>query len=572
MPDSLIDLAGLRVGGEEFLAAVLATAGQPVWVIDPDGLVRFANPAAISALGYERADELSGRESHSTIHYRRKDGAPFPAEECPLRRTLASGEKVTVELDWFVRRDGSMFPVSYVSVPLEMAGGRGAVVTFTDIEDRLRPDEALGETDAALASQHASLRDELARLADEQAALRRVATLVAEAAPAPELFGAVTQEVGQLLRTDAAAMIRYEHGVMTAVGNWTAEGVNADTEVGRQWPLEGDSLAPRIVKTGQSARIDDWREVPGPVGDYARTELGLSSSVGSPILVGGRVWGNIVVHSTSGRLPSDTEERLAGFTGLVATAIANSEAQAEVERLADEQAALRRVATLVARGVPPSELFVAVVAEVGRLLGADLAGMINYGDEGTISPVATWAAVGDHPEVRGRWSLEGDKLATTISRTGRPAREDDWDEVSGPIAVFVREHLEINSSVGSPVMLEGRVWGALFVHSTSGDALPAGTEAHLSRLHGARRDRDLQQRGAGQGGAAGGRAGGPAARGDPGRAGVAFGRGVRSGGRGAEAPAVDGGNGDLAIRGGRHGHDRRELERGLPSARRQRVP
>ena len=118
---------------------------------------------------------------------------------------------------------------------------------------------------------------------------------------------------------------------MTAVGNWTAEGVDADTEVGRQWPLEGDSLAPRIVKTGQSARIDDWRDVPGPVGDYVRTELGLSSSVGSPILVGGRVWGNLVVHSTSGPLPSDTEERLAGFTELVATAIANSEAQAEVE-------------------------------------------------------------------------------------------------------------------------------------------------------------------------------------------------------------------------------------------------
>ena len=367
-------------------------------------------------------------------------------------------------------------------------------------------------------------------------------------------------------------MIRYEHGVMTAVGNWTAEGVNADTEVGRQWPLEGDSLAPRIVKTGQSARIDDWRDVPGPVGDYARTELGLSSSVGSPILVGGRVWGNLVVHSTSGRLPSDTEERLAGFTGLVATAIANSEAQAEVERLADEQAALRRVATLVAQGVPPSELFVAVVAEVGRLLGADLAGMINYGAEGTITPVATWAAVGEHPEVRGRWSLEGDRLATTISRTGRPAREDDWADVSGPIAAFVREQLGINSSVGSPVIAGGPGVGRVVRPLDERGRASRGHRGTPRRLHGARRDRDLQQRGARQGGAAGGRAGGPAARGDAGRAGVASGRGVRSGGRGAEAPAVDGGNGDLAVRGRRHGHGRRELERGIPSGRRQRVP
>jgi PAS domain S-box-containing protein len=480
MPESLIDVAGLRVGAEEFLPAVLEAVAQPIWVVDHDGVIRFANPAAISALGYERADELSGHNSHTTIHYRHTDGSPFPAAECPLLRPLATGETVTTELDWLVRRDGSMFPVSYTSVPLQMRDGRGAVVAFTDIEDRLRAEEDLGEPDAGLAARHASLRDQLARLADEQAALRRVATLVAQGVPASELFGAVTKQVGQLLRTDAAAMIRYGGDVMTAVGNWTADGVEADTEVGRQWPLEGDSLAPRILKTGQSARIDDWRDVPGPVGDYVRTRLGLSSSVGSPILVEGRVWGNLVVHSTSGPLPGDTEERLAAFTELVATAVANSEAQAEVRRLADEQAALRRVATLVAKAVPPGELFDAVVAEVGGLFGADLAGMIQYGSDGTVTAVATWAAVAEHPAVSGRWSLEGDRLATTISTTGRPAREDHWADVSGPIAAFVREQLGIDSSVGSPVVVEDRVWGALFVHSTRGEPLPAGTEEPLT--------------------------------------------------------------------------------------------
>ncbi len=480
MPESMIDLAGLWVGAEEFLVTVLETTQQPFWVVDHDGLIRFANPAAIVALGYDRAEELSVHQSHATIHYRHKDGTPFPAEECPLLRPLVTGETVRSDLDWFIRRDGSTFPVSYVSVPIEAREGRGALVTFTDIEDLLRIAEAGGGPDAKLAEQYAVLRDELARLADEQAALRRVATLVAQGVPASELFGAVTKEVGQLLRTDAAAMIRYERDVMTAVGNWTAEGVEADTEIGRQWPFEGDSLAPQILKTGQSARIDDWRDVPGPIGDYVRSRLRLSSSVGSPILVEGRVWGNVVVHSTSGPLPGDTEARLAAFTELVATAIANSEAQAEVGRLADEQAALRRVATLVAEAVPPGELFEAVVAEVGGLFGADLAGMIQYQPFGTVTAVATWAAVGEHPPVRGRWSLEGDRLATTISTTSRPAREDDWAGVSGPIAAFVREQLGIDSSVGSPVVVEGRVWGALFVHSTHGKPLPVGTETRLT--------------------------------------------------------------------------------------------
>ncbi len=374
---------------------------------------------------------------------------------------------------------------SSVGAPIVVDGRSWGVVIVSSKGDQALPADTEARIAAftelvATAIANTEAQTERGRLADEQAALRRVATLVAQGVPAPELFAAVTEEVGQLLRVDAAAMIRYGRDVITAVGNWTAEGVHADTEVGRQWPLEGDSLAPRIVKTGQSARIDDWRDVAGPVGDYVRAELGLSSSVGSPILVGGRVWGNIVVHSTRGPLPGDTEERLAGFTELVATAVANSDAQAEVRRLADEQAALRRVATLVAQAVAPSELFVAVAAEVGGLLEADLAGMIQYGDDETITPVATWAAVGEHPEVAGRWSLEGDRLATAIATTGRPAREDDWAEVSGPIAAFVREHLGINSSVGSPVVVAGRVWGALFVHSTSGEPLPAGTEARLA--------------------------------------------------------------------------------------------
>jgi PAS domain S-box-containing protein len=162
MDGSPIDFAGLRVGADEFLAAVVEGPGQPLFVTDHADVIRFVNSAAVSALGYERADELAGRARHSTIHWRREDGTAFPADECPLLRTLATGEPITSERDWFVRGDGSTFPVSYVSAPLEMRGGRGAVVLFTDLEDQLR---------------------DATRLADEQAALRRVATLVARAVP-----------------------------------------------------------------------------------------------------------------------------------------------------------------------------------------------------------------------------------------------------------------------------------------------------------------------------------------------------------------------------------------------------
>jgi signal transduction histidine kinase len=222
-----------------------------------------------------------------------------------------------------------------------------------------------------------------------------------------------------------------------------------------------------------------YDDASGPIAAMLRG-LGIRSSVGAPIVVDGHRWGAAIVSSKGDQpLSADAEDRIAAFTELVATAISNSESQAERGRLADEQAALRRVATLVARAVPPGELFVAVIAEVGRLIGADLTGMLRYEADGTVTAAAAWAAVGEHPEVRGRWSLEGNSVAATIARTGQPAREDNWAEVSGPIAELVRDQLGIKSTVGSPVVVEGRVWGALVVHSTQAEPLAAGTEERL---------------------------------------------------------------------------------------------
>jgi PAS domain S-box-containing protein len=181
LPDSLTELGGLKVGADDFLAAVLQAAAQPIWVVDPEGLIRFANPAAAAALGYDAPDKLRGRHSHETIHYKHPDGSPYPAAECPMLLPRTTGETVTSELDWFFRRDGSMFPVSYVSVPLELPDGRGAVVAFTDIEARLSAEQLLREREASLA--------------EEQDSLRRVAALVAGGAPAAEVFEMVAKEV-----------------------------------------------------------------------------------------------------------------------------------------------------------------------------------------------------------------------------------------------------------------------------------------------------------------------------------------------------------------------------------------
>jgi PAS domain S-box-containing protein len=131
----------------ETLFRAVAAVADALYVVDSNGRIAFLNPAALTMLGYAEACELLGRSSHATIHYLRPDGSPFPEEECPLLRPLRSGATVRIERDWFVREDGSCVPVAYSSAPVELENGRGAVVAFRDLSERLR----LGEVEASRA-------------------------------------------------------------------------------------------------------------------------------------------------------------------------------------------------------------------------------------------------------------------------------------------------------------------------------------------------------------------------------------------------------------------------------------
>jgi signal transduction histidine kinase len=197
-------------------------------------------------------------------------------------------------------------------------------------------------------------------------------------------------------------------------------------------------------------------------------------------MVEGRLWGVMATFSALGQpLPADTEARLANFTELVATAIANAESRTGLARLAAEQAALRRVATLVARGVPPEEVFAAVTEEVARLLPAVFASLGRFESDGTGTVMATSGRIDDRFPVGSRWPLKGKNVVTTIFETGRPARIDGYAEASGPLGDTAREH-GFGSGVGTPVIVEGRLWGMIAGYSPEDQLLPADTEGRLA--------------------------------------------------------------------------------------------
>ena len=155
---------------------------------------------------------------------------------------------------------------------------------------------------------------------------------------------------------------------------------------------------------------------------------------------------------------------------------------AKYRRLAAEQAALRRLATLVARGVEPMEVFGAVADEMRRCVPADTAGLWRFESDREITIVAAAA----DPEALARWPVgtrtpvDGDTIATLVQRSGRPARIDSYDNVAGPIAARVRA-VGVRAAVAVPIIVDGRVWGLAAVGSRRGP-MPADTEVHISRF------------------------------------------------------------------------------------------
>jgi PAS domain S-box-containing protein len=270
----------------EFLARILHDAPQPVWVVDEAGLIVFANPAAVAVLGYDDPAELYGRSSHDTVHHRRPDGSPYPAQECPMLAPRVTLEAVQGEDEWFVRRDGSMFPIAWWSAPIEVASGHGAVLAFSDVSERRAAEQALRERDAA----------EI-RAAESRAAQRRVV----------ESAAAVRRQVVRDLHDGAQQRL-----ITTLMSLQLArEQVAADPE--ETLVLLDDAVA------GAQAAIDELRELAAGLHPPVLAHRGLVAAVEE--LAGRSALPVTVTGALAGRLPEAVETNAYFF---VAEAVTNA--------------------------------------------------------------------------------------------------------------------------------------------------------------------------------------------------------------------------------------------------------
>ncbi len=441
-------------------------------------------------------------------------------------------------------------PVATVAVPIKVEGRLwGAMIVSTrdallptDTEERLQRFTDL----IATALANAEARAEVERLAEEQAALRRVAVLVAQQPSPSEVFTAVTQAVGLLLGADLAALHVFPgDGTATTIAGWSGDG-GPTLPIGTRFPLDRRQRRRPHLRDRRSARMDGYAEAEGEAADLARS-LRVRSTVGAPILVEGKLWGALMA-ATRRVEPwaENAETRIAAFTELVATAIANAESREALAELAEEQAALRRVATLVARGAQPDEVFWAVSDEVGRLFGTELAAVGRFEPDGRDAR-SSWAPAGRTSGgnlrtswPRPRYFARAVPPELTPRAGSRPRARPP--SASGASASSRPSRAPSSSRASS---------GASMLVASTDELLPPDTEERLEKFTETRRNRDRQRRvSRGASGAHRG-AGGAAARRDAGGTRGIASRSLRGRRRGGRPPVTRRKRHDGALRTGR---------------------
>jgi PAS domain S-box-containing protein len=330
----------------------------------------------------------------------------------------------------------------------------------------------------ATAIANTEARRELEQVATEQRALRKAAILVATGAPPREVFSAITTLASELFEVPFASLLRYgpdEKATMIA----GCEACSAF--VGQSWSVPGDDpgIVRTVVRSRRPARIEDHSGVHGPLGEAARS-LDIGSVVGVPVIVDGSVWGVLAVGAAQDgpSLPADASDRLVGFTELVTTTLINAETRDSLHRLADEQAALRRVATLAARESSSDEVLHAVAEEAARVLEVDAIGMLRFESDETATLVAQSETPWDPPPLGTSLTLEGENVVAWVHRTGQAARMDDWERATGSVAAMANV-LGVRSAVASPIVVEGRLWGTMIAATNQRKPLPADTESRI---------------------------------------------------------------------------------------------
>ena len=303
---------------EERVRLILDSSAEGIFGCDPDGTCLFCNRAAVRLLGYDEPGELLGQNMQRLEHHTRKDGSPFPIDECPIYVGLHENGGIHIDDDIFWRKDGTSFPVEYWSHPMVCDGKTtGAVITFFNISERKEAEEALRKSEQRKRS-----------LLEINNAI--ITNLTQEA-----LFASAYEAIRRVVSFDRAAFLLYQPEKKTL------KLLSMDNEVeseffrlGKEYNLAETRISAWVLDHQESVVRSDLQKEQESAGEGRLVAEGIQSYCVVPLVAMGKSIGTFTVWSEEkNRYSQDDAQLLQEVANQVALAIANMKSYEEIAAL-----------------------------------------------------------------------------------------------------------------------------------------------------------------------------------------------------------------------------------------------
>jgi len=303
---------------EERIRLILDSSAEGIFGCDPHGTCLFCNQTAVHLLGYEEPIELLGQNMHTLEHHTRKDGTPFPIDECPIYVGFHENRGVHIDDDVFWRKDGTSFPVEYWSHPMIRDGKTaGAVITFFDITERKKADEALRKSE------------------QRQHSLLEINNAIINNLTQEALFSSAYEAIRSVVSFDRAAFLLYQPEKETLkLLSMESETDSEFFQLGKEYDLRETRISAWVLDHQQLVVRGDLEKEQQSRGDRRLVEEGIRSYCVVPLVARGNSIGTFTVWSESkNRYSQEDAELLREVANQVALAIANMTSYEEIAAL-----------------------------------------------------------------------------------------------------------------------------------------------------------------------------------------------------------------------------------------------